>query len=93
MFTTLTEFHRNSLRCQAWQTDIIHICAFSSWSSWKHNIQPYPIQWVLGALSLGVKRLWREADHSPSHLHLVPRLRLGGANLHSPTMFFGVVLS
>jgi hypothetical protein len=24
-----------------------------------------PIQWVLGALSLGVKRLWREADHSP----------------------------
>jgi hypothetical protein len=24
-----------------------------------------PIQWVLGALSLGVKRLEREADHSP----------------------------
>jgi hypothetical protein len=27
-------------------------------------IQP-PIQWVLGALSLGVKRPGREADHSP----------------------------
>jgi hypothetical protein len=24
-----------------------------------------PIQWVPGALSLGVKRPWREADHSP----------------------------
>jgi hypothetical protein len=24
-----------------------------------------PIQWVLGALSLGVKRPGREADHSP----------------------------
>jgi len=24
-----------------------------------------PIQWVTRALSLGVKRLWREADHSP----------------------------
>jgi hypothetical protein len=24
-----------------------------------------PIQWVLGALSLGVKRPWCEADHSP----------------------------
>jgi hypothetical protein len=27
-------------------------------------IQP-PMQWVLGAISLGVKRLGREADHSP----------------------------
>jgi len=26
-----------------------------------------PIQWVLGALSLGLKRLWREADHSPPY--------------------------
>jgi hypothetical protein len=25
-----------------------------------------PIQWVAGDLSLGVKRLGREADHSPS---------------------------
>jgi hypothetical protein len=24
-----------------------------------------PIQWILGALSLGVKRLGREVDHSP----------------------------
>jgi hypothetical protein len=29
-----------------------------------------PIQWVPGALSLGVKRLGREAEHSP---HLEPR--------------------
>jgi hypothetical protein len=28
------------------------------------HTQP-PIQWVLGALSLGVKRPGREADHSP----------------------------
>jgi hypothetical protein len=26
---------------------------------------PPPIQWVPGALSLGVKRVGREADHSP----------------------------
>jgi hypothetical protein len=25
-----------------------------------------PIQWVPGVLSLGVKRPWREADHSPT---------------------------
>jgi hypothetical protein len=24
-----------------------------------------PIQWVPGALSLGIKQPWREADHSP----------------------------
>jgi hypothetical protein len=24
-----------------------------------------PIQWVPGTLSLGVKQMWREADHSP----------------------------
>jgi len=34
-------------------------------------IQP-PVQWVLGALSPGVKRPWREAYNS----RLVPRLRL-----------------
>jgi hypothetical protein len=32
------------------------------WILWK---QP-PIQWVLGALTLGIKRPGREADHSPS---------------------------
>jgi hypothetical protein len=36
-----------------------------------------PIQWVPGALSLGVKRPRREADH-PTHLHLVPRSRMHG---------------
>jgi hypothetical protein len=34
-----------------------------------------PIQWVPEAVSLGVKRLGREADHS----HLVPRPRMRGA--------------
>jgi hypothetical protein len=37
-------------------------------------IQP-PIQWVPGALNLGVKRLGRAADH----LHLVPSIRTRGA--------------
>jgi len=35
-----------------------------------------PIQWAPVALSLGVKRLEREAD---PHLHLVPRSRMRGA--------------
>jgi hypothetical protein len=35
-----------------------------------------PIQWVQGALSLGVKRPGRQADHSPL---LMPRSRLPGA--------------
>jgi len=34
-----------------------------------------PVQWIPGALSLGVKRPGREADH----LHLVPRSRMRGA--------------
>jgi hypothetical protein len=33
-----------------------------------------PIEWVPGALSLGVKRLGREVNHS----HLVPRSRMHG---------------
>jgi hypothetical protein len=41
-----------------------------------------PIQWVPGALSLGVKRLWREANHSD----LVPRLRIHGAISPLPNM-------
>jgi hypothetical protein len=28
------------------------------------STQP-PVQWISGILSLGVKWLWREADHSP----------------------------
>jgi hypothetical protein len=32
---------------------------------WEDNIRLVPIQWVPGALSLGVKRPGREADHSP----------------------------
>jgi hypothetical protein len=34
-----------------------------------------PISWVPGALSLGVKRPWREADY----LQLVPRSRVRGS--------------
>jgi hypothetical protein len=37
---------------------------------------PLPIQWVPGALSLGVERPGREDDHSH---HLVPRSRMRGA--------------
>jgi hypothetical protein len=46
-----------------------------------------PIQWVPGALSLGVKRPGREADQSP---HLVPRLRMLGATLPFPQYIFMV---
>jgi hypothetical protein len=51
----------------------------------------FPIQWVPGALSLGVKRSWREADHSPPSsaeakewVELYP---------HSPKRLHGMVLS
>jgi len=35
-----------------------------------------PLQWVMGALTPGVKRPGCETDH---HLHLGSRLRMGGA--------------
>jgi hypothetical protein len=41
-----------------------------------------PIQWVPGALSLGVKWQGREADHSP---HLVPRSKNEWSYTSSPT--------
>jgi hypothetical protein len=51
--------------------------------------QPH-IQWVPGALSLGVKRPWREADHSPPpSAEVKVRVEL---YLHS-TVLHGVVLS
>jgi hypothetical protein len=43
-----------------------------------------PIQWVPGALSLGVKRLGREADHSPPSRADVKESV--GLYLHSPNM-------
>jgi hypothetical protein len=43
-----------------------------------------PIQWVSGALSFGVKRPGREADHS----HLVPRSIMRGAILPLPQYVF-----
>jgi hypothetical protein len=53
-------------------------------------IQP-PISWVPGALSLGVKWLGREADHSPpSSAEIKEGVEL---YLHSPICLRGVVLS
>jgi hypothetical protein len=50
-----------------------------------------PIQWVPGALSLGVKRPVREADH---HLHLVPRSKNEWSYTSTPPVrLHGVVLS
>jgi hypothetical protein len=54
------------------------------------STQP-PIQWVPGALSLGVKRPRREADHSPpSSVDVKECVEL---YLHSPIRLHGVVLS
>jgi hypothetical protein len=39
----------------------VHDCFIYS-----YNLSAFPIQWVAGALSLGVKRPGRQADHSPS---------------------------
>jgi hypothetical protein len=50
-----------------------------------------PIQWVPGALSLGVRRLGHEADHSsPSSAEVKKCVQL---YLHSPVHLHGVVLS
>jgi hypothetical protein len=50
-----------------------------------------PIQWVPGALSLGVKQPVREADHSP---HLVPRSNNAWSYTSTlPIRLHGVVLS
>jgi hypothetical protein len=50
-----------------------------------------PIQWVPGALSLGIKRLGREADHSSqSSFEVKECVEL---YLHSPIRLHGVVLS
>jgi hypothetical protein len=50
-----------------------------------------PIQWVAGALFLGVKRSGREADHSPpSSAEVKECMEL---YLHSPIRLHGVVLS
>jgi hypothetical protein len=50
-----------------------------------------PIQWVLGVLSLGVKRPGREADHSPlSSAEVKECVEL---YLHSPIRLHGVVLN
>jgi hypothetical protein len=54
------------------------------------TIQP-PIQWVPGALSLGIERLGRETDHSPpSSAEVKERVDL---YLHFPIRHHGVVFS
>jgi hypothetical protein len=50
-----------------------------------------PIQWVPGALSLGVKRPGRETDHSPPSSAEVKECQ--ELYLHSPIRLHGVVLS
>jgi hypothetical protein len=51
----------------------------------------FPIQWIIGAPSLGIKRPGREADHSPtSSAEIKECVEL---YLHSPIRFHGVVLS
>jgi hypothetical protein len=50
-----------------------------------------PIQWVPGALSLGVKRQGREADHSPPSSAEVKECV--DLYLHSPIRLHGLVLS
>jgi hypothetical protein len=52
-----------------------------------------PIQWVPGAISLGVKRPGREADHSPSSSAEVKNEECVELYLHSPIRLDGVVLS
>jgi hypothetical protein len=50
-----------------------------------------PIQWVPGALSLGVKRPVREADHSPpASAEVKKNVDL---YIHSPIRLHGVVLN
>jgi hypothetical protein len=49
-----------------------------------------PIEWVLGAVSLGVKRQGREADHSPPSSAEVKNVF---SYLHSPIRLHGVVFS
>jgi hypothetical protein len=60
-----------------------------------HRVQngsgAHPVQWAPGALSLGVKRSGREADHSlPSSAEVKECVDL---YLHSPIRLHGVVLS
>jgi hypothetical protein len=48
------------------------------------STQP-PIQWVLGALSLGVKRLGREVDHSPPISAEVKKMWIYTSTPHTPS--------
>jgi hypothetical protein len=48
-----------------------------------------PIQLVLGAVSLGMKRRGREADHS----HVVPKLKMVSQVPNSPICLYAVVFN
>jgi hypothetical protein len=50
-----------------------------------------PIQWIPGALFLGIKRPWREADHSPPSSAEVKNA--WSYTYTPPTRLHGVVLS
>jgi hypothetical protein len=62
----------------------LHILYIHSWPA------QFPIQWVQGALSPGVKRPGREADHSPP---LVLRSRMRCYISTPPIRLHGVVLT
>jgi hypothetical protein len=56
-----------------WQVQEIH--SFSKTSISSLGPTESPVQWVLGTLSLGISKSWREADHLP---YLLERLRMSG---------------
>jgi len=55
-----------------------------------HTTQP-PTQWVPGALSLGLKLLGREADHSPP-VPLVPKSKNAWSYTSTPPIRLHVVV-
>jgi hypothetical protein len=65
---------------------------FPFFTSSKPDLGPtqLPIQWVAGALSLGVKRQEREADHSPL---ACAEVRKYGSIHRLPIPLHGVVLN
>jgi hypothetical protein len=65
------------------------IFLFSTASRQALRLTQERIQWVLRALSPGVKRQEGEADH----FHLVSRSKMVELYLHSPTRLHGVVLN
>jgi hypothetical protein len=77
-------------------SDAYYAYAFHNWSVHLRNLPdrlwgpPSPYRMSTMGLSQGVKRLGRQANHSPQ---LVPRSRKFGSIIHSPISFHGVVLN